>query len=117
MARGPITYNALYDGEDYDARMEKDGWDTPEYEPTAVLEHQRPGGWIMASIVEDPGGERISEIMPPIQICDVFDPVLIRTFDDGTKIYNVGKNIPLGRDPGEWRGRIKSIAVVCRSSG
>lgn len=93
VARGPITYNALYDGEDYDARMEKDGWDTPEYEPTAVLEHQRPGGWIMASIVEDPGGERISEIMPPIQICDVFDPVLIRTFDDGTKIYNVGKNI------------------------
>lgn len=93
VARGPITYNALYDGEDYDARMEKDGWDAPEYEPTAVLEHQRPGGWIMASIVEDPGGERISEIMPPIQICDVFDPVLIRTFDDGTKIYNVGKNI------------------------
>ncbi|MDO5540287.1 MAG: family 78 glycoside hydrolase catalytic domain [Eubacteriales bacterium] len=93
VARGPITYNALYDGEDYDARMEKDGWDTPEYEPTAILEHQRPKGWIMATIVEDPGGERISEIMAPIQVCAVYEPRQVSTFDDGTVLYDVGKNI------------------------
>lgn len=93
VARGPITYNALYDGEDYDARMEKDGWDTPEYEETAILEHQRPEGWIMASVAEVPGGDYISEIMAPIQVCAVYKPRLIRIFDDGLKLYDVGKNI------------------------
>ncbi len=52
VARGPIVYNAIYDGEDYDARLEKDGWCTPEYEPQAKLEHQRPGGWILATVAE-----------------------------------------------------------------
>lgn len=93
VARGPITYNALFDGEDYDARLEKKGWDTPEYEPIAIKEHQRPGGWIMATAVEDPGGERISEIMPPITVCEIFEPKQERVFKDGTILFNVGKNI------------------------
>lgn len=93
VARGPITYNALFDGEDYDARMEKEGWDTPEYEATSIEEHQRPGGWIMATAVEDPGGERVAEIMPPIAPCEIFVPKKERVFEDGTVLYNVGKNI------------------------
>lgn len=93
VAKGPVTYNALYDGEDYDARMERDGWDTPEYEEQFILEYQRPSGWIMATIVEEPGGERVGEIMPPIKICDMFKPQLVRTFEDGTAVYDVKKNI------------------------
>jgi len=54
VARGPIVYNSIYDGEDYDAREEKDGWDTAAYDMASVW--QRPGGWILATIVEDPGG-------------------------------------------------------------
>ena len=50
------------------ARMERDGWDTPEYESRFILEYQRPNGWIMATVVEDPGGERVGLIMPPIRI-------------------------------------------------
>lgn len=53
VAESPIVYNGLYDGEDYDARREKDGWDTPEYDFAPV--HQRPGGWVLATIVEHPG--------------------------------------------------------------
>lgn len=93
VARGPITYNALFDGENYDARMEKDGWDTPEYEPIAIEEHQRPGGWIMASVSEDPGGERVGEIMPPITPCEEMVPQKIGEFEDGTVLYDAGKNI------------------------
>lgn len=93
VAKGPITYNALYDGEDYDARMERDGWDTPEYEERFILEYQRPGGWIMATIVEDPGGKRVGEIMPPIKVCEVFKPQLVQKFEDGTAVYDAQKNI------------------------
>lgn len=93
VAKGPITYNALYDGEDYDARMERDGWDAPEYEERFILEYQRPGGWIMATIVEDSGGKRVGEIMPPIKVCEVFEPQLIQKFEDGTAVYDAQKNI------------------------
>ena len=29
---GPITFNSIYGGETYDARAEKPGWDTPDYD-------------------------------------------------------------------------------------
>lgn len=93
VSRGPIVYNALYDGEDYDARRERTGWDTPEYEETFLREFQRPNGWIMCTVVEDPGGERVGEIMPPIRVRDTYEPVLLHTFADGTAIYDAGYTI------------------------
>ena len=93
VARGPVTCNSIYDGEDYDARMERDGWDTLEYESRFILEYQRPNGWIMATVVEDPGGERVGLIMPPIRIKESYEPKLLNTLEDGTQIYDVGYNI------------------------
>lgn len=93
VSRGPILYNALYDGEVYDARRERLFWDTPEYEDRFTEEYQRPGGWIMATVVEDPGGERVSEIMPPIRVCEEYVPKLLHTLDDGTQVYDAGYNI------------------------
>jgi alpha-L-rhamnosidase len=92
VARGPITYNSIYDGEDYDARLEKDNWDTPEYEPIAVKEHQRPGGWILGTIIENPGGELIGEISPPVRVTGRSQPVLLRTLSDGRELYDAGVN-------------------------
>ena len=92
VARGPIVYNSIYDGEDYDARLEKDGWDTPEYEPTAVAEHQRPGGWILGTIIEAPGGELVGEISPPVRVTDRFEPKLLRTLSGGRLLYDAGAN-------------------------
>ncbi|MDR1419291.1 MAG: glycoside hydrolase family 78 protein [Treponema sp.] len=92
VARGPITYNSLYDGEDYDARLEKDGWDTPEYGPTLLKEHQRPGGWILGTIVEPPGGELVGEISPPVRVTAVCEPKLLRTLSGGRELYDGGAN-------------------------
>ena len=91
VAESPIVYNSLYDGEDYDARREKDGWDSPEYDFASV--HQRPGGWILATIVENPGGRMVSEIMEPIGVTDELDPKLLHTLPDGSAIYDAGVNI------------------------
>ena len=32
---GPVTYNSIYNGEIYDARLEKAGWDSPGYDGSA----------------------------------------------------------------------------------
>lgn len=92
VARGPITYNSIYDGEDYDARMEKDGWSTPEYERQAELEHQRAGGWILATIIEHPGGELLGEITEPIRVTDTCVPEYVSTLPDGRKVYDAKVN-------------------------
>jgi len=47
----PITFTSIYGGEDYDARMEQDGWDRPRFNDAAwkpvllVREPICPGGW------------------------------------------------------------------------
>jgi alpha-L-rhamnosidase len=92
VAKGPIVYNSIYDGEDYDARLEKDGWCTPEYEHQATLEHQRTGGWILATIIEDPGGELIGEINEPIRITETCVPEYVSTLPDGRKVYDAKIN-------------------------
>lgn len=92
VAKGPVIYNSIYDGEDYDARLEKDGWDSPEYESRFLKEHQRPDGWILATVVEDPGGKRTGELLPPVRVMKRTKPEYIRTFKDGRKLYDAGEN-------------------------
>lgn len=92
VAKGPIVYNSIYDGEDYDARLEKDGWCTPEYEHQAQLEHQRTGGWILATIIEPPGGELIGEINEPIRIVGACTPEYSHTLPDGRMVYDAKVN-------------------------
>ena len=93
VARGPITYNSIYDGEDYDARLEKDGWDTPEYQPVFLREHQRPEGWILATVVEKPSGTMVSEILPPVRIQSQIAPELLGHTPSGRLLYDTGKNL------------------------
>ncbi|MDR3172918.1 MAG: family 78 glycoside hydrolase catalytic domain, partial [Treponema sp.] len=92
VARGPITCNSIYDGEDYDARLERDGWDIPENDAYETSQYQRPGGWILGTIIEPPGGELIGEISPPVRVTGTFEPKLIKTYDDGRELYDAGAN-------------------------
>ncbi|MHB8061089.1 MAG: family 78 glycoside hydrolase catalytic domain [Ruminiclostridium sp.] len=91
VASSPIIYNSIYDGEDYDARIEKDGWDTAQYDFESVA--QKPGGWILATVVEDPGGELIPELMEPIRVVESYKPVLVHSMEDGTLLYDIGQNL------------------------
>lgn len=54
---GPILSNGIYDGELYDARLEKSGCDLPD--PTLPKPANRTEGWTMAHQVEDPGGRLV----------------------------------------------------------
>lgn len=92
VAAGPITMNSIYDGEDYDARLEKRGWDTPEYQNTFLLEHQRRGGWTLCTIVEAPGGELVGEISEPVRVTGTAMPEFVRDLPGGRKLYDIGIN-------------------------
>ena len=93
VAAGPITYNSIYDGEDYDARLEKRGWDTPEYQPTYWEEYQRRDGWTLATAVEEPGGILVGDISEPVRVTASYKPVYVRDYPDGRKLFDAGINL------------------------
>jgi hypothetical protein len=82
---GAITYNSIYGGEDYDARLEPAGWDTPGFDDR---------GWRHAVRVVRPGGHLrgLSAAADPIRAIETRKPVGVRTFPDGTAVYDFGQN-------------------------
>lgn len=87
---GPILSNSLYDGEVYDARLEKPGWDLPG--TTLPKPANRTEGWIPAHQVEPPGGRLVSQMINPIKIMDVRQPVKIDEPRPGVFVYDFGQN-------------------------
>lgn len=79
----PVTFNSIYGGEDYDARLEVPGWDMPgldEYK----LEH--------AAVLAGPGGKLISQNIPPVRVMRVYKPIRITQPQPGVYVYDLGQN-------------------------
>ena len=83
-ASGPIVYNDLYDGEIYDARLERSGWDSPGYDDT---------DWQNATEVQNPGGTLVSQTgCPPIKVTRTIAPQTLTTPNMGMFVYDFGQN-------------------------
>src|SRR5208283_4155206 len=80
---GPITFDSIYGGETYDARAEKPGWDTPEYDDS---------GWSMAQEVSPPGGKLAAQMMPPIKADKTIKPVKLTEPRPGVFLFDMGQN-------------------------
>ena len=83
-ATGPILANDLYDGETYDARLERCGWSEAGYDDhdwrwTRPLEHA-------LTVLAVPSG-------PPVRRIDLLAPVAIITSPTGRTIVDFGQNI------------------------
>lgn len=83
LSTGPITFDSIYGGEFYDARLEKDGWDTPTYDDS---------NWKPANVVDAPNGRLVAQQMPPIRICDVIKPKNITQPKPGVFVVDMGQN-------------------------
>lgn len=84
VSAGPVTVNDLYDGETYDARLERDGWDLPGYDDT---------GWVKAAVVSPPGGQLVSQAtLPPIKAVGIIPPVSLSNPQAGVYVYDLGRN-------------------------
>jgi len=84
IADGPIISNNVYLGESYDARLEKPGWDTPNYNDIT---------WNDAKIVESPGGVMKAQMLQPIKVLRIIKPIKITNPKSGIYIYDMGQNM------------------------
>lgn len=99
-ALSPITFHSIYGGEDYDARLEQDGWNSPGFNDR---------GWKNVVVQRAPKGRLTSQIAPPVKIMERFGvksatkltPEQIenshkttkRTVDPSALILDMGQNL------------------------
>ena len=84
VSSGPITENSIWNGEIYDARLEKTGWKAPGY---------ADADWYNAVVLEAPGGVLNSQLMPPIKETKTLAPVEMTEPEDGIYVYDFGQNL------------------------
>jgi len=90
VSSGPITYNSFIDGETYDARLEKEGWNNLPYDDS---------GWPNAvRVANPPNGVLTAQMVPPIRIMETIRPVKILKPKDAelfwdVDVYDMGQNL------------------------
>jgi alpha-L-rhamnosidase len=77
----PIGLNCIYDGEDYDARLEQDGWDEPGFDDSS---------WQGVSAVTAPGGKLTAMDHEPNRVMKRFSPVSVVEPEPGVFVYDMG---------------------------
>ena len=82
-ARSPITYNSIYGGEDYDARLEQKGWNEPAFDDQ---------GWKVVVVVKPPSGKLESEPSYPVTVRDTLDLPSISQPAKGKYVYDFKQN-------------------------
>ncbi len=81
---GAVLFNNVYGGESYDARYEKEGWNTAGYDDAS---------WQTALVVETPTDSLRSQMIPPIKRMKTLTPVRIFPASGGRWIIDMGQNI------------------------
>jgi alpha-L-rhamnosidase len=82
-AAAPVTYSSIYGGEDYDARLEQPGWDTPSFDDSR---------WPAAVAVAGPGGRLRPEADYPLKRTEEIGVRIITQPKPGTSVYDFGQN-------------------------
>src|SRR5579884_316850 len=83
-ARGPILASDIYDGETYDARLERPGWSNPAYD-----DHD----WVGVRRLEHNLATLVAPSGPPARRTELLTPVAITTAPSGRTIVDFGQNL------------------------
>lgn len=81
---GPIVFDSIYGGETYDARLEKPGWGTADFDDST---------WEPVKLVSAPTTNLTAQMMPPIRIAKTLDPAKITEPKPGVFIVDAGQNL------------------------
>jgi alpha-L-rhamnosidase len=84
VATGPILASDIYDGETYDARLERDGWSGPNYD-----DHD----WTPVRVIEWDLNTLVAPMGPPVRRIEIVAPVKIQTSPSGKTILDFGQNL------------------------
>ncbi|HEY1717559.1 MAG TPA: family 78 glycoside hydrolase catalytic domain [Verrucomicrobiae bacterium] len=82
---GPITFNSIYGGEDFDARLVQKNWNKINFDGSK---------WSAAKITSGPGGELrgLSCAAPPIHFFETHEPVARWTLTNGDEVFDLAQN-------------------------
>jgi hypothetical protein len=85
---GPVTFANVYGGEDYDARRNPRGWDSPGFDDRA---------WGHAALFDGPKGQLRghSRAAPPLAAFEALKPVATHLLRPGVAVYDLGQNASL----------------------
>ncbi|WP_244931492.1 family 78 glycoside hydrolase catalytic domain [Nocardioides sp. W7] len=81
---GPVVANDMYDGEVYDARAERHGWDTAGYDDA---------GWLSVAGVDGPEAPLVANPGPDRRVVQTLRPVSVSEPTDGVFVFDLGQNI------------------------
>lgn len=81
-ADGPTRSNSEYDGEEYDARLEMDGWAEPGFDA---------GKWRPAQVVAAPSGALEAQKVQPVRVTEVLKPAGITEPRPGVFVVDFGQ--------------------------
>jgi len=80
----PITFNCIFDGEHYDARLEQPGWDAPGFDTA---------GWQKVNAVAAPGGKLDPVTHEQNRVVQTIRPVSVREPEPGVFVFDMGVNM------------------------
>ncbi|MCH5375278.1 MAG: glycoside hydrolase family 78 protein, partial [Planctomycetes bacterium] len=83
MSSGPLTASDIQDGEQYDARLENDGWDWPGYNDSK---------WQTVTVKAN-GRNLVAQMDPSIGVIHEITPVSVTEPSPGCFVYDLGQNI------------------------
>ena len=82
-AKGPVLFNSIYGGEDFDARSVQPGWDKPAF----TNDH-----WTAAQEVTGPGGRLMPAVEPDVLAGAEYRAVSVKQLTPGRTVYDLGQN-------------------------
>ena len=83
-SQGPIIANNEFDGEEYDARREMEGWNKNGFDDST---------WKNADVMPAPKGELVAQQTPNLRIQEEVKPVAIMDRPDGKYVIDMGQNM------------------------
>jgi alpha-L-rhamnosidase len=79
----PVTFSSIYGGEDYDARLEQDGWNKPGFVDAE---------WKPVLLSREPSGVLKPESDYPVKVAEIIDHKRISMKKDSIYIYDFEQN-------------------------
>ena len=82
--KGPITYDLLYEGEHYDARLEQKGWAEPYFDDSS---------WKKSVLRKKPEGKLVAHTSPTDKVMEVLKPLTVEKKENGNYLVDFGEEI------------------------
>ena len=83
-ATGPIRRSDLYNGEHYDARLEKPGWSAASYDDSE---------WTGTRLIEHGKDVLIAPAGPPVRKVEEIKPIAVLSTPAGETVFDMGQNM------------------------